>query len=93
MPTMAKKIQKMRFVFEEDTQDDNDDQPQVQRIENQKYKGYVDETYAADSNGASYALMIYDVRQILWLQLTFYSGQEKHFQTSPCRKALQIRKR
>jgi len=25
MPTMAKKIQKMRFVFEEDTQDDNDD--------------------------------------------------------------------
>lgn len=36
-------------------------------MQSQKYKGYVDDTYAADSNGASYAVMIYDVRDNLSL--------------------------
>lgn len=60
--------------------------------ESQKYKGYVDDTYAADSNGASYAVMIYDVRDNLWLdKLSLCAGLEKHFQTGACRKTLQIR--
>ena len=67
MPSMAKKIQKMRYTFEEDTQDDNDEEPQVRGKDGQKFKGFVDDTYAADSNGASYALMIYDVSDNLQL--------------------------
>ena len=67
MPSMAKKIQKMRYTFEEDNQEDNDEQPQASAKEGQKFKGYVDDTYAADSNGASYAVMIYDVRDNLQL--------------------------
>lgn len=60
---MAKKIQKMRYTFEEDTQDDNEEESHNKVREGQKFKGYVDDTYAADSNGASYAVMIYDVSE------------------------------
>lgn len=63
MPIKAKKIQKMRYKYEEDLEE-------AEGREGQKYKGYVDDTYAADStNGggaggnASYAIMIYDVRK------------------------------
>ncbi len=45
--------------------------------EPQKYKGYVDDAYAADSNGASYAVMIYDVRHYLWLDKLSWCRRRK----------------
>ena len=68
---MAKKIQKMRYKFEEEI-----DEQAVRGVsgavgatrnrEPQKFRGYVDETYtaAADSTSggnSTYAIMIYDV--------------------------------
>ena len=58
-PAMARKIQKLRYHFEEDDVEEN--------REPQRFKGYEDETYVADTPGgnANYAIMIYDVSSLI----------------------------
>ena len=72
---MTRKLNKLRYTFEEDLEDQ----------EPRKYKGYLDEAYAADStnNGgnANYAIMIYDVTFHL---LTTSKGQEECLQAVAC---------
>ena len=66
-PTLARKIQRMRYTFEEELDDDSGRSGQRQIP--LKYKGYLDDNYAATTqpnvagSNASYAIMIYDVSE------------------------------
>jgi hypothetical protein len=67
-PALARKIQKLRYFFEEELEEDDmmmtgSKGKQVP----QKYKGYLDDNYAAPNgvaSNASYAIMIYDVSKM-----------------------------
>jgi len=78
----------MRYQFEEELEEDEDGfnsgKPQIP----QRYKGYIDDNYAASTqpnstvSNASYAIMIYDV--LTTKDLTFSLGKEKCFQARSC---------
>jgi hypothetical protein len=65
-PAMVRKINRMRYKFEEEL--DYDEESNLangggNREQAQKYKGYLDDNYSASAtSGSSYAIMIYDVR-------------------------------
>jgi hypothetical protein len=69
---LAKKIQKLRYHFEEEDDDDvvrGGEPPQ-------RFKGYQDETYSSELGGnANYAIMIYDAKRNIFKMVPV----EKHF--------------
>jgi hypothetical protein len=86
----------MRYQFEEELEEDENGNVAKGQVP-QRYKGYIDDNYAASTqpnstvSNASYAIMIYDVT--FRKDLTSSLGQEKRVQACSCREALQIRER
>jgi hypothetical protein len=82
-PHLAHKIMSYRYKFEEDEDDVQDNR------EPQKFKGYLDPTYAASSDsktasGACYAIMIYDAKNNVFKLVPI----EKHFRFEKCKSFL-----
>lgn len=58
-PALARKIQRMRYIFEEELDQEHKGGA---KSAPQKYRGYLDDNYSSSkTGGASYAIMIYDV--------------------------------
>jgi hypothetical protein len=80
--TPAQKLQRLRYRFDEELEEDQEGQREPQR-----FKGFLDESQYSSTpantsgGGTSYAIMIYDVSALNSLSSLSLEGQEERVQT------------